>query len=313
MNNNSDLMHLENLLDEIFLHEIFPLFSWDELYYSFSGLNKRITTVLRSLMHLDFTVDSSTQHHPALAFFLSTITRLNVRLGKFDIKSFSALCSLTLGYPSLQQRNSIRPENFPYLEYLSLSYPLEDTVLLNLIFSDAFERLTVCRFDRTSTDHSWSTSPKIRSLSISVHGPYGIICVLRACPNISRLNMIVYPTSQINLSLPKHSFSCMNFHLRRLSIRSIIEMLPSIFKLTPNLEWLTFDDILCYDGFENSQMTFKNFVNALFMLNHISYLYLKTMVQAWDQYISLNTLHPLFKHISYYKAHSGVTISSLPV
>ncbi|CAF5042173.1 unnamed protein product [Rotaria magnacalcarata] len=206
-------------------------------------------------------VNSNCQHHPALTFFLSTITRLNVHLGKFDIKSFSALRSLTLGYPNLQQRNSIRPENFPYLEYLSLSYPLEDTVLLNLIFSDAFERLTVCRFDRTSANHSWSRSPKIRSLSISVHTSYEIIYVFRACPNISRLNLIVYPTPQINLSLslPKHSFSCMNFHLRRLSIRSTIEMLPSIFELTPNLEWLTFDDIRCYNGLENSQMAFKNF------------------------------------------------------
>ncbi|CAF5201257.1 unnamed protein product, partial [Rotaria magnacalcarata] len=48
----------------------------------------------------------------------------------------------------------------------------------------------------------------------------------------------------------------MNFHLRRLSIRSTIEMLPSIFKLTPNLEWLTFDDIRCYNGLENSRMAF---------------------------------------------------------
>ncbi|CAF3465150.1 unnamed protein product, partial [Rotaria sp. Silwood2] len=152
--------------------------------YSFFGLNKRINKTLQSLTHLDFTVNSLNEHHSVLSFFAPSIGRLTVWLGQFDITPFSALRSLTLKYPSLQQRNSIRPKNFPHLEHLNLSYPLEDSILLNLVFSNAFEHLKICKFDRTSTDHSWKGSPKLRSLSISVYDSYGIICVLRACPNI---------------------------------------------------------------------------------------------------------------------------------
>ncbi|CAF0966515.1 unnamed protein product [Rotaria sordida] len=311
MNNNNQLLYLDDLPNEIFHYGIFPFFSWQELYYSFFGLNKRINKILQSLTHLYFTVDSSNQHHPALSFFAPCIICLTVCLGQFDITPFSALRSLTLKYPSLQQRNSIRPENFPRLEYLNLSYPLEDSILLNFIFSNAFEHLKVCQFDRTSTDHSWNGSPKLRSLSISVYDSYGIICVLRACPNISRLNIIVYETPQKNLSLPRHSISCVNLLLQYLFIRSTFEILAAILKLTPNLKWLTFDDIRNYKNEKNPGLNFKTLASTLSILKQLSYLYFTSGISAWDSRVPLHTLHPLFKHVKYVNSSTVILSSSV--
>ncbi len=310
MNTNNSLLRLDDLPDEIFLYEIFPLFSWEELYHSFFGLNQRFNIILQSSNHLNFTVDTTTiKHHSALTFFASCITYLTVCLGHFDITPFSALRSLTLQYPSLHQRNSIRPENFPHLEYLNLSYPLEDSILLNLIFSNAFKSLKGCQFDRTVTDHSWHGSPNLRSLSISVNGAGETICVLRACPNISRLNIIIYSAPESNMSFPRHSISSMNF-LRRLFIRSTFKKFVWISPLIPNLKWLTFDDIVHYYGSSNLEFNFVFLAKILSNLPQLSYLHFKISTNDWDGHTSLHTLHPLFRHVECGRSTSVVIVSS---
>ncbi|CAF0977781.1 unnamed protein product [Rotaria sp. Silwood1] len=311
MNKNNQLLHLDDLPNEIFHYGIFPYLSWQELYYSFFGLNKRINKILQSLTHLSFIVNSSNEHHPALLFFAPCIGRLTVWLGQFDIAPFSALRFLTLKYPSLQQRNYIRPENFPHLKYLNLSYPLEDSILLNLIFSNVFEHLKTCRLDRTSTDHSWNGSPELRSLSISVYDSYGIICVLRACPNISRLSIIVYETPQNNLTLPRHSISCMNLLLQYIFIRSTFEILAAILKLTPNLKWLTFDDIQGHKHAANPALNFKILAKTLSIPKQLSYLHFTILMSDRNLDSPLRTLHPLFKHVKYVDSSKVILSSSV--
>jgi hypothetical protein len=312
MNTNNQSRCLEYFPDEIFLYGIFPLFSWEELYHTFLGLNQRFNDILRSLKHLDFIVNATNNHHLALHFFAPCIVRLTVCLGQFDIKPFIGLRSLTLQYPSLQQRNSIRPENFSFLEYLNLSYPLEDSILLNLIFSNAFEYLKECKFDRTLTNHIWNSSPKLRSLSISVNNSYGIICVLRACPNISRLNIIVYDIPEDSTSLPRHSISCMNLFLRRLFIRSNFAIVAAILTLTPNLKWFTFEDITINLGRGSPGFNFKFLADILSKLRLLSYLHFTIETSDWDRHTSLQTLHPLFRHVKNGRSNTIVIVSSSP-
>jgi hypothetical protein len=310
MNSNNQLLRLKNFPDEIFLYNIFPLFSWEELYTTFFGLNQRFNNILQSLK-LNFTVNTTNNQHPALMFFAASIARLTVCLGQFDIIPFSALRSLTLQYPSLQQRNSIRPENFPYLEYLNLAYPLQDLVLLNEVFSNAFEHLKKCKFDRTLATHSWNGSPKLRSLSISVENSYALVCVLRACPNISQLSVIVYDTPQDNLTLPHHAISCMNLFLRHLFIRSKYEILARILTVTPNLKWLTFEDIAKGLGIEpNPGFSFKVLSHSLSMLSKLSYLHFTIATSTWNRHTPLQALHPLFRRATYYAQSSVVVMSS---
>jgi hypothetical protein len=292
-------MHLEELPDEIFLYHIFPLFSWEELYQTFVGLNQRFTKILRSLKHLNFTVNSTNQHHPVLDIFAPSIACLTVCLGQFNITPFLGLRSLNLQYPSLQQRNSIRPENFPFLKNLKLSYPLHDSILLNLIFSNAFEHLKYCHFDRTDTDHKWNGSPKLLSLSISVHNSYGTFCVLRACPNVVRLNIIIYTTHQKNVSLPRYSVTCMNLSLRRLFIRGEFELLAPILTCTPNLKWLTFEDMKTHGVDQDIGVELRHVASILRNLHQLSYLDFTIETLVWNEHIILNILHPLFRRVTF--------------
>jgi hypothetical protein len=301
-------MPLEGFPDEIFLYNIFPLFSWEELYHTFFGLNERFNKILRSLTHLNLTVNSTNEHHPALNIFAPSIARLTVCLGQFSIIPFSGLRSLYLQYPSLQQRNSIRPENCPHLENLKLSYPLHDSILLNLIFSNAFKHLKYCQFDRTDTNHSWNGSPKLRSLSISVYDSYGTFCVLRACPNIVRLSIIIYPMPEKNVSLPRYSISCMNLSLRRLFVRAEFELLAPILTCTPNLKWLTFQDLNTHSIDHKLQAEFRNLASVLHHLRQLSYLHFTIRTSTWNEHIVIHTLHPLFSRVTYDRAFT-VTIS----
>lgn len=298
MNNKKELATLEDLPDEIFLHEIFPLFSLKELCYSFADLNKRISTIIQSVQHLDYVVNSSTQHSRELVVLAQCFARLTVCLGQFDIAPFSAIRSLTLQYPSLQQRCCIRPTNFPLLEYLSLSYPLNDADLLNSIFSNEFKRLKKCKFDTIHVDHRLEGSPNIRSLSVTVHDSYGIVCVFRACPNIRWLNIIVLEEVQSGLLLPKHPIICNNLALEHLFIRSTFEMLISILKLTPNLKWLSFDDIERRRVSVKSSSGLKTLAKSLSTLRALSDVYINIIIGDWDINVDLRTFHPLFKYYS---------------
>lgn len=300
--------NFESFPNEIFLHGLFDYFSWEELYEIFYNLNQRFNNILQNLKYLQFTVNATNNQHPALSFFTPCISSLTVCLGQFDIKSFSNLRSLILQYPTRHQRDAIRPENFPCLQFLHLTYPCDDMNLLNLIFSNAFPYLRKCEFGRTYTDHTWNGSPKLRSLSISVNGPYGIICVLRACPNLSRLSIIVYNTSED--ILPRHSISCMNSSLRHLFIRSSFKILLSVLKVTPYLKWLTFDDIVksMYTG--DSDFIFNNLARSLSTLNQLSYLHFTIVTSVWNGHTSLHKLHPLFKYVTHGKINSIMIISS---
>ncbi|CAF0918085.1 unnamed protein product [Adineta steineri] len=295
MKNSNHLTCLENLPNEIFTFDIFPLFSWQELYRIFFGLNQRFSTILKTSNHLNFTVDESNKHHPALTFFNSCIICLKVCLGQFDITPFLALRSLTLQYPSLQQRNSIRPENFPYLEYLNLSYPLEDSILLNLIFSNGFKYLKNCKLDQTTTNYSWHGSPKLRSLSISVHNLYGIICVLHACPNIFRLNIIVYDKPQNNISFTLHSSFSLDL-IQYLFIRSTFEIFTSILTFMPNLKSLTFDNRQYSDN-KSPELILTSLAKVLTNLRQLDYVYFTINTSIWNGDRNQQTLHPLFRNV----------------
>lgn len=301
-------MSFETLPNEVFLHYIFPLFSLEELYKTFVGLNRRFDNLLQGVNHLKFTVNAENEHHPALKIFAQGIASLTVCLGRFHLRPFSNLRSLILQYPSLQQRNAIRPESFLHLEYLKLAYPLEDPVLLTLIFSNGFEHLKSCHFDRVFVDHSWTGSPKLRSLSASVHASYGIMCILHACPNIVQLNLIVYSTPQKNLSLPRQSISCMNGSLRYIFLRAEFRILMGVLQCSPNLISLTFEDITIHYAGDSSDFDLTRLAGALRTLHQLTSLRCTIDRFAWKCNVPWQSLHPLFRSIS--NDRSGVIISS---
>ena len=287
----------DDLPNEILVDGIFSYFSLKELYYSYFDLNRRINNSLQSSTRLTFTINASNRDDLALSFFTPCIANLTVCLGNFDISLFSGLRSLILQYPSRQQRASIRPENFPFLTYLNLSYEHDDPILFALIFSNGFQHLKKCKFDRIRVDHNWSGSPKLRLLAVSVYSEYGIVCVLRASPNLTRLHIIVHKNFQPNLSLPRESISCENLFLKHLFIRSTFKIFTAILGVTSNLEWLTFDDIESYTTKEDSELNFELLAGTVNNLQHLSYLHLKIARSITNKPSSLQNLHHLFKYV----------------
>ena len=293
------MVHLEDLPDEIFVHDIFPWFPWQGLYHAFFGLNQRFNDMLRSTSHLKFTVQSdNADAPPSLMFFAPCIRSLEVWLGQFDVEPFSGpIRSLILHYPSLRQRNAIRLANFPYLEHLNLAYPLEDTELLRVIFSNAFPHLKKCRFDRTLVDPSWPGSSTLCSLAISINLAQDAIVVLRVCPNLRRLHIIIYETWDDDVSLPPQPIPGVRLlSLRYLFVRSAFPQLPAILLSTPNLQSLTYDDIASYRSVPYSTFSFAILANLLSNLP-LRYLHFAIGRSNWDHRTNLNTLHPLFRYV----------------
>lgn len=290
-------MNIEALPDEIFLCHILPLFSWKELYHTFLNINQRFNNLIQSVRHLSFVVNAGNEHHPALDIFTRSIVKLEVYLGHFDLRSFSYLRSLHLHYPTARQRNVIRPENFPLLKHLKLAYPLEDSILLNLIFSNGFQYLKSCCFDRTSSDHSWSGSPQLRSVSIIVFNAHGAVCILRACPNIVRLNIIVNNEPFMTRSLPRQSIYCMNLLLKQLVIRSDFSILIRLLTCLPNLQRLSVEDIYIYLGYYSAEFDLKLLADALRKLDRLIEFQLMIHHSAWNEHVPWRVFHPLFQSV----------------
>ena len=307
------MMKLEELSNEIFLCHILPYFSLEELYQTFFGLNRRFNDILRSVRNLKFTVNETNEHHLGLQIFARGIASLTVYVGLFDLRPFSNLHCLILHYPTQGQRDAIRSENFPLLEYLRLAYPFEDRILLNLIFSNVFKHLKSCHFDRTLTDHTWSGSPKLRSLSISVQGPYGTTCILRACPNIVRLNLIVYSAPQTNVSLPRESITCKNELLQSLFLRAEFRILIGVLKCTPKLKSLVFEDITIHCAGDSSDFDLKLLADTLERLDQLIDLKCLITYFGWDRNTPWRTLHPLFRSLVFHGTSTTISSSTTPV
>ena len=298
------LSRLEDLSDEIFLHEIFPMFSSDELYQSFVDLNERINRILRSLRHLS--CKKWNHQHLSCLFFAPSLAKLTIYCGHDGIQAYVGLRSLTLEYPSLKQLNIIRPDRFPLLEYLKLSKPLEDSLLLRLIFSNAFPRLKSCRFDQIRPSMSWTGSPKLRSLKFWLHGLWEAACVLRACPSLARLNITIYQHEGRQLTSPKRSVPCINNALRSLVIFAEFEVLMSLLPMFPNLERLTFRDMeIRRPGFEQERL--GPLVKVLWSLPELSYLYCAIENCRYDV---ATAVHPLIKYVIHGRSNIKVIVSS---
>lgn len=309
-------MQFEQLPVEIILNEIYPYFSLEELYKIFYQLNQRLRNIIQLTTHLKFEVNNATIDHRALSHLKSSIACLTVNLGQFDIRNFTNIRVLILNYPSLQQRNVIRPNIFPYLNSLKLAYPIEDQDLLNIIFSGQFPCLQKCEFDRTRTDHKWIGAPKLRSVSASVHGQYGIISLLRACPNVSRLTAIVYDQLQPNLLLPSHSIECKNDfnQLRYLFVRSNLDIFMGILQLmsSSGLKSLIFETIQYNPDQAYTLDEMKSLCKILRNFLQLSYLHFKMNSINFDETL-LYSLHSLFRYVHFREYLSPRVISSHPI
>ena len=295
---------LEDLSDEIFLHEIFPMLSPDELYQSFAHLNGRINRILRSLRHLSCNKWNH-QHLPCL-FFTSCLAKLTVYCGHDDIRPYIGLRSLALECLSLKQLSAIRSDTFPLLEHLKLSTPLEDSALLRLIFSGAFSRLKFCQFDRIQPHIGWAGSLQLRSLKVRLHGHWETVCVLRACPNLLRLNIAIYTGEKSRFTLPKQSISCKNDTLRSLVIFAEFEILLPLLPLFPSLERLTYREIeIRRPGVEQERL--EPLIKVLWILPKLTYLY---CVISSCCYRIPSASHPLIQHVIHGQSTGEVIISS---
>lgn len=295
---------LEDLSDEIFLHEIFPMLSPDELYQSFVDLNSRMNRILRSLRHLSCKKWNH-QHLPCL-FFTSNLAKLTVYCGHDDIRPYIGLRSLTLECLGLKQQSAIRPDIFPLLEHLKLSTPLEDSALPRLIFSGAFSRLKFCPFDRIQSRIGWTGSPQLRSLKVRLRDHWETVCVLRACPNLLRLNIAIYAGEKSLFTLPKQSIFCKNDILRSLVIFAEFEILLPLLPLFPSLERLTYREIeIRRHGVEQERL--EPLVKVLWILPKLSYLYCAIGSCC---YRVTSASHPLIKHVIHNRSTGKVIISS---
>lgn len=307
--------NFEDIPNEIILQEIYSYFSLKELYRTFYDLNQRFRDIIRLTTYLKFEVNNETINDQILTVFQSTIAHLTICFGNFDINRFTNVRVLILKYPSLKQRNAIRPEILPYLTSLKLSYPIEDKDLLNIIFSGRFPHLRKCEFDRILTDDKWSGAPEFRSVSVSVSGKYGIISLLRACPNLSRLTIIVYPEMETNSILLKYSISCPNHftQLQYLFIRSSFDIFIGILKLMSNLKSLIFDDISNGSYFDYTIDHFKSLKGILQNFHQLSYIRFTFNGLLDILKDSLLSIHSLLRYISPVCFSICTVISSHPI
>ena len=236
-------LSLESLPDEL-LYEIFHYIDALELYQKFFDLNRRLNSLLSTVLQMHFQPKSLEEaSHPLVNQFCQRVAYLTVpRPENIDWRRFpNVRCLELLDFlPGLQLRQ-VHPENFSRLVFLRMCY-LEDcpiaSVFFHMIFSNNFPSLRGCVFDeifQPESNHQWSRSPSLRSLAAEGFSHAVYCMILASCPNLVHLRWSTMRYADLDIE----PLAVQHTSLKRLHIRTInIQKIETILTCVPTLKQL---------------------------------------------------------------------------
>lgn len=292
---------LEHLPDEIFA-EIFEYIPMKNLHQSFSGLNRRINSILSSVpTRLAFRWMRPVEiHNRSVAFFTVRISKLSVcHTGPLNLVHFPNIRHLELERPTSEQCNEIQPHTIPHLECLRINNSHSklpaDTFhrLCCSLFSNEFPRLHTCILINIQFNHQWSEIPcALRSIQIDVRNCQDLSHLLKICPQLVQFKGML-DDQQFDFHHPN---ICQT--LRKLDLYLRIndwscEDLESLLAVMPNLKSMSiqtpFDQRSC--------TTVEGLANLLRKsIPKLNSFYIYTMVSKLPSTNDIRQLHPLFKY-----------------
>jgi len=203
--NDTSVSRLEDLPVEMLI-EIFRYLSVHELYFSFSQLNIRLNSILKSLSNL---ILVTTSHCDSVFSFFNSFTLVRIQfinstsssLSQFNFSKFIGIRSFII-FRSIHSDRYIEPieqlEQFicptlcPHLQ--SLRIPYCSQALADWIFTGAFPYLKICHLYDTSYQRiilpssTINTLPTLRQLTIQERNEDELEKILLLCPNLSYLD-----------------------------------------------------------------------------------------------------------------------------
>ncbi|CAF2218298.1 unnamed protein product [Rotaria magnacalcarata] len=309
LKNISSLDHFPN---EIFLL-IFEFLDLYAIVNAFSGINKHYDSLLSSLKSVTLAVPSNGNvfiEKNLRQYSTSIVYLVMDRVPKFTFTSVTLtnVRSLTIKCGTQIQYDSVRPCNFPLLEYFHLEdypNPVSKKSIYNLyqvILSNGFPQLRKCiaqgpPFD--SNNMASSTEPsKLCSFQLAVETAHDFNMILSTCPHLHRIHVSCFGLQQEARStvlksqtIVKHlELKCNHPSTPKIFLSSIHNIVTLKLVITA---WPT------HDLFEQLAADFKlSSLQALTCLVAASQTcsYPMSFETLSEHYIK--NLHPLFKYVT---------------
>jgi hypothetical protein len=241
---------LEMLPNEILL-DVCKYFTARELYRVFDDLNSRFKLIINSVPNLHLMIIGNDQ---PIGLTFCRVIKLDLdRVHYIDLRRFSSIHSLKWISPSdTQMRKLYSSTYFPHLRQLSI-YHIQDSSsiarLHQFIFSNGFPFLRKCNLSRADISRSWTLSPSLHSIHISLVNDGRVFeRILASCPNLTRLNLFVLRRTQMLSSSTFQHFNLKKLYLTRSlssqSLDNILAHVPALVQL--NVKWTVHEQPTSY-------------------------------------------------------------------
>ncbi len=317
-----DVSRLEDLPVEILI-EIFQYLSVHELYFSFSYLNTRLNSIIKSLPNL---ILITTSHYDPVFSFFHSFDAVQIHLNDptsswlfqydfsyfIDIRSFiiSSInaCAFRYSQPIEQIDTFICPDLCPQLRSLRTAYYSQK--LVDWIFTGAFSHLEICHL--YNRRHTMITLPSttnnalqdLRQLTIHRRETCEFEQILLQCPNLT------YFEFSCNNSLPRFvQLNSPYLSLKRLRLSRLENFLfhngqfDSLLCLFPNLHVF---NLMVDNSFRHTEtIDFNKIAHCLYQrLPRLTVLELRISMMydnrprlVQNTLAQIAELHPLFKFL----------------
>jgi hypothetical protein len=317
--NVTNISQLEGLPVELLI-EIFRYLSVHELYFSFSQLNIRLNSILKSLCNL---ILATTSHCDSVFSFFNSFAAVQIHfnnsnaspLSQFNYSNFIGIRSFIIFRsvysdkyiePIEQLEKFICPTLCPYLQ--SLRIPYCSQTLTDWIFTGAFPHLKICHLYDTSYEtvilpsSTINTLSSLRQLTIQERNGDEFEKILLLCPNLSYLDFscdcVLLPFVHVNTSYSSLKRLRLSLLQHFLFHNGQFDFLLSFF---PNLIHfdLTVDQRHEHDetiNFTQIAQCLQHRLPCLSLLDWRIYITLRNWSSFYRHtFMQISQLHPLFK------------------
>jgi hypothetical protein len=316
--NVANISQLEDLPVEM-LTEIFRYFTVQELYFSFSQLNSRLNSILKSMCNL---IVKTTSHcDPALSFFDSFAAvqihfndSTSSTLSQFNFSNFIGIQSFVICRtifsdeyfePIEQLDKFICPTLCPQLEYLRIPYCSQ--TLADWIFTGAFPHLKICHLYDTSYEKmilpssTINSLPSLRRLTVEERNGDEFEKILLICPNLSYLNFscdcalssLVHGNASYS-SMKRLRISRLKYFLfHNGQFDSLLSIFPNLIHFDLTVECSVHGETI---DFTQIAQSLRHYLPRLISLEWRIYITLRNHSSFhWHTFDQIAQLHPLFK------------------
>lgn len=304
--NLTNISQLEDLPVEMLI-EIFRYLSVQEIYFSFSQLNIRLNSILKSLCNLSL---ETTSHCDPVLFFFNSFAAVQIHfngsnsslLSQFNFSNFTGIQSFIICRsiysdeylePIEQLEKFICPTLCPHLQ--SLRIPYCSQTLADWIFNGAFPHLKICHLYDTSYEKmilpssTVNTLPSLRQLTIEEQKGDDFEKILLLCPNLTYLNFSCdYALSSFtHVNTPYSS-------LKRLQLSRLKYFLfhdgqfDSLLSFFPNLIHFNLTVDQCHEHDET--------INFIQIAQYLKYRLPHLISLEWRIYLTLRNRSSFYRH-----------------